>query len=79
MIIVSVHLVSAITGRTTTLGQMSITNDGTSNDPKRGSYEVEVYRKGTLKVQRAGRVENHARLALSVWSLVAKALKSVRF
>ena len=82
MIVVKIELHSALTGEHRTLGHMRITNDGTTQDRKRGNYNVDVMRKGhsayeaSGNVQRTGRVENYPRLSYNVWRLVARALLS---
>lgn len=82
MIVVTVALHSAINGRVSELGRMVISNDGTGENTH-GNYDVRLGRKGASlervldQPQRRGRVERHARLAQSVWSLVAKALLAV--
>jgi hypothetical protein len=79
MLVVKIELHSAITGKVTEIGRMHIVNDGTG-DVERGNYNVELMRRGTeRKVQRFGRVTNHARLSYSVWRLVSKALAAVGF
>ncbi len=79
MILIRVELHSAVTGKVTEIGRMKLTNDG-SGDLKTGNYDVYLMRRGTTdKVQRTGRVEKHARKALSIWTLVSKALKAVEF
>lgn len=84
MIVVTITLHSAITGRQTELGRLIISNDATGT-PTHGNYDVRLGRKGASlerilsAPQRRGRVERHARNALSVWVLVAKALASLRF
>lgn len=83
MIIVRVELHSAITGQVSELARMHISNEGGS--PRRGNYAVQTLRgrdKATLDrgaVQHKGKVLNHARLALHVWHLVAKALAAVGY
>lgn len=83
MIVVKVELHSAITGRVTELGCMVISNDG-AGTRSHGNYDVRLGRKGASIArildapQRRGRVDGHARNALSVWALVAKALTSLR-
>lgn len=85
MIVVKVELHSARTGLTTELGRMLISNDGTGTTTT-GNYDVRVAKKGVTdnqkirqKPQRQGRVVGHKRQSLSIWSLVARALQSVRF
>lgn len=87
MIRVTIELDSAITGKTTTLGVMCIANDGTGSNKKR-NYDVAVVRRGRHEhvipgtmpsdsiVVRRGRVENYPALALNVWRLICRALKS---
>lgn len=79
MIVVTVELHSAITGKVTTLGQAIIANDGTGSST-RGNYTAKIGRKGqTLeqtwsKPQRTGTVTNYPRLSLTIWHLVRRAL-----
>jgi hypothetical protein len=83
MIVVKVELHSAITHEITELGRMIIHNVGGTRT--RGDYGICVGRKGQgnqdilQKPQRLGKVRNHARLAESVWCLVAKALAATRY
>lgn len=83
MIVVKVELHSARTGDVTELGKMIIANDGTQGNGSVGDYDVKVGRKGQTdiqlwqKPQRVGKVLGHRRLALSIWTLVAKALHTV--
>lgn len=82
MILVKIELHSAVTGKITPLGIMTIANDGTSTNPKRGHYDVKLGRKGNLgnvftAPQRTARVEKYPRAAFSVWVLVARALKEL--
>lgn len=82
MIVVTVELHSAVTGKVTTLGQTVIFNVGTSSDGKLGDYGVSVGRKTdvgnlakiTKEPLRRGIVRSHPRLAQNVWRLVLKAL-----
>lgn len=85
MIVVRVELHSANTGEVSEIGRMIIANDGTG-DRDQGNYIVKLGRKGTTlngaiwaKPHREGEVKDYARNAYSVWELVARALKSVRF
>lgn len=83
MIVVRVELHSALTRQVTELARLHICNVGGTAES--GDYEVRTLRgrdtaaldKGI--VQRRGRVLRHARLALHVWHLVAKALTSVGY
>ena len=80
MIIVKIELHSAVTGKVSEIGRMEIANDGKTRDPRRGDYSVCLMQRGTTdRVRRRGEVKNHARLAYSVWVLIAKALASVGF
>lgn len=79
MIVVKVELHSAITGQTTELGRMTIINDGTGSN-EIGHYDVRTMRKGTKNVpNRIGRVEDHKRLTYSIWTLIAKGLRSLKY
>jgi hypothetical protein len=79
MLVVSVDLHNARTGRVWRLGQAIIANDGCGSHT-RGHYLVRIGRRGqTLQEvwthpHRAGRVEHYPRLRLSVWHLVRRAL-----
>jgi hypothetical protein len=87
MIIVTIELLSAITGRRSTLGVARISNDGLASaaNPNRGDYDVEVLRKGAdplrvdAPVTRRSRVTNYARAARPVWDLVTLALKEAGY
>ena len=74
MIRVKIELVSAVDGRTETLGVMEICNEGTGT-AKRGNYSGVVYRKGTMKGLRNGKVKNYPRQSYNVWRLILKMLK----
>ncbi len=79
MIVVKIELHSAITGEVSEIGRMHIVNDA-SGDSTRGNYATALMRRGTTAtVQRRGVVKGHARLAYSVWVLVAKALAGLGF
>lgn len=87
MIVVTISLVSANTGRVSVLGELVISNDGTGT-PDRGNYDVRLGRKpsdGRTNPQRVlanplrtGKVENYPRLTYSVWELVKRALAAVK-
>lgn len=80
MIVIKVELHSAVTGKVSEIGRMTICNDGTSHDPEIGNYDIALMRKNTKDVcQRGGVVQGHRRLSLPIWSLVSKALKSVGY
>jgi hypothetical protein len=82
MLIVRIELHSSRTGKSTEIGRMAITNDGTasdgSGDAPRGNYVVELMRRGRPStVQRRARVEDFPRRSASVWALVRRALNAV--
>lgn len=84
MIEVRVILHSAVTKKSSVIGQTFITNVGGGYDIR--NYKVELMRRGDFrhdaekgKVQREGAVHGHKSLALPIWALVAKALASVGF
>lgn len=85
MIIVTVELDSAVTGQRTELAKMAIANDGTSQSPTVGHYEVRVGRKGqTLKQlwnapQRRGQVKHWPRQSKHVWYLIVRALEEAGY
>lgn len=87
MIVVKVELHSAVSGLVRELARMHIANKGdlSTTNPNRGDYDVttlkgrSAFQLGKRKVQRAGVVLNHARLAEHVWNLVAKALKALDY
>lgn len=80
MIIVRVELLSATTGKLEEIGRMTISNRGDAASGDLGNYDVDLMRRGTEdKVLRRGVVMDHKRLTYSVWTLVSKALKAVRF
>ena len=83
MIIVSVHLLSAVTQKHTELARISICNDGTSSGNRR-NYEVQAFRgRGEalkkMLVQRMARVENHPSEREHVLTLVKKALEKMGY
>lgn len=82
MIRVTIELLSARTGRRTTLGVMDISNDGSlsdgSGDSPRGCYNARMYRRGSWStVQRTGRVEDWPRRSKTVWQLLHKMLDNI--
>jgi hypothetical protein len=79
VIVVKVELHSAVTGKVEEIGRTIIFNRGTGTKTH-GDYEVNLMRRGTKStVLRAGRIEQHPRLAQPVWALVKKALAAVGF
>jgi len=84
MLIVRVELHSAITGERTEIARMEVDNLGTGT-PVRGDYRVRTLRGRSSRaldarhVQREGRVFGHARQAVHVWWLIAKALSAVGY
>lgn len=83
MIIVSVHLASAVTGEVTELARLYIDNIGGTR--QLGDYRVRTLRGRSsaafarAQVQREGRVEKHPRLREHVWNLVANALSATGY
>lgn len=87
MLIVRVELKSAVTGETTELARMHISNAGGTNTL--GNYDVQTLRGRCAEdldrawrnksYTREGKVENHKRLAEHVWHLVGKALKNLGY
>lgn len=75
MIVIKVELHSAITKQITHLGSMVIANDGTG-DTKYGNYWVSLISK-TFQKGRVTQVFKHNRAGLSVWVLIAKAIKAL--
>ena len=64
------------------LGTLVIVNDGTSENPKRGNYDVwrlsagQAIRSFRTRPSR-GRVDNYPRASYSIFELVKRALESV--
>ena len=80
MIIVSIHLKSAITGKLTQIGCMTLCNDAQSSNRRTANYEAAVLRQPKFtSITRSARVENHRRLDKPVWDLVAKALLNMGY
>ncbi|QIG76878.1 hypothetical protein EVC30_049 [Rhizobium phage RHph_Y1_11] len=80
MIIVTIELKSAITKKTTKLGELRIANDGTSTDDKVMHYDGKIMTKPTfMKVTREGKVMGHRRHDLTIWHLVAKMLRNMGY
>lgn len=75
MIVVKIELHSAITKKITHLGSMIITNDGTG-DAKFGNYWISLITKNFNK-GRIAQVLKHNRNGLSIWILLAKAIKAL--
>lgn len=86
MIVVTVELHSALTGKVTLLGKAIIANDGLGSDGV-GHYDVMVGRKGASDLKkiftgstgRIGRVENFPRKRRNVWYLLRRALTSAGY
>ena len=82
MIVVTVELHSAVTGKVTTLGRAVIANDGTGS-VNTGHYDICIGRKGQrdlrrifLRPQWHGRVSAFPRQQLNVWRLLARGLEA---
>ena len=85
MIRVKVELLSAITGETTELARMEISNVGNHPNHNRGNYvghsffgrsKAQLDRRAILKT---GHVTNWPRLEKHIWNLVAKMLKEMGY
>ncbi len=76
MIVVTVKLESAISrDRDRELMRMTICNDGTVTDTRRGDYVARLFRKGSdSEVIRMGRVEDFPKQSYHVGRLVLRAL-----
>lgn len=90
MLRVTIDLISAITGETSTIGTMFIANDGTGT-ASNSSYDVAVCRRGSEEVPcaagvfvdrdrpkaaRCGKVRDYPRQAYNVWRLISRAILS---
>jgi hypothetical protein len=77
MIVVKIELHSAQTGEITEIGRMHLSNTGGLKGDKRGSYTIEVFKRGSNKhVQRHGLVTNFPKKSYSIWRLVLRALRN---
>lgn len=80
MIIVTIELKSAITKKTTKLGELRIANEGHNEDGSVCDYGGKIMTKPTfMKVTREGKVTGHRRNDLTVWHLVAKMLRNMGY
>ena len=79
MIVVKVDLVSANGSKyNRELMHMTITNDGTITDNRRGNYVARLFRKGNkTEVLRMGRVEDFPRQSYHIGRLVLRCLTSL--
>ncbi len=80
MIIVKIELMSAITGKSTEIGRMHISNEGKFTDEKktRCNYIAQIMRRGTIKPLKTTIIENYPRAAYSVWELVRRVLERTK-
>jgi hypothetical protein len=78
MIIIPMVLVSAVNGNKTSLGSITITNDGTGGKNS-GNYDVVQLDKTGKRTVRKGRVERWPRHYRSPVQLLAAALKSLGY
>jgi hypothetical protein len=76
VIVVTVELHSARTGKRTTLGRAVIMNDGTGGAGPRGNYDAVFFRRGQNRALREVRVEGFPRRQLLVWDLLLRALRA---
>ena len=79
MIVIKVDLVSANGSKyNRELMRMTITNDGTSTDNRRGNYLARLFRKGSrTEVIRMGRVKDFPRQSYHIGRLVLRCLAAV--
>lgn len=79
MIVIKIELwPNGFESRKKEIGRMHITNKGTSKEPNRGDYKVEIMRRGTTDiVQKESEVINYPRKSYSVWVLIHRALKTI--
>jgi hypothetical protein len=79
MIVIPIQLKSAISStRDATLGTLVIINDGTSINPNRGNYTVQM-RSKVNRIIREAKVKDHPRKSLPVGTLVRKALEAMKY
>lgn len=85
MLIITIDLYSAVTGKRKNLGTLMIANDGTGTN-SRGNYYAHAFRAGTelkelrnKKPIRKSKILNYPRLTAPVWSLIAEALKGMGY
>lgn len=78
MIVVPIHLVSAISrDNDASLGRVEIGNDGTGT-ATRGSYDVRLYSAGASpRLIRTARVEDWPRAQRPAWRLIAAAFAAL--
>jgi hypothetical protein len=80
MIVVTVELWSAKTGKKTEIGKMHISNIGVSEDMRVGDYSGTVMRKPDFKrVTKHGSIKGHRRLDQPIWNLVRKMLANMGY
>ena len=76
MIVVTVELLSAVTGARTHLGTAVIANDGRGTVTS-GNYDVRLSKRGRpADIWRRGRVEGFPRKRLGAWDLLYRALRA---
>lgn len=61
------------------LGHVTISNDGTSGDPRRGDYAAQVYGDGGRRQLEEAHVFGFPRLRLTGWDLLLRALLAARW
>lgn len=81
MILVRVELHSATTGQVKELARMQISNTGKNkNHPIEGDYTMKIFKSPKFQaVIRRGELFRHRRQSHSVWSLVGKSLRAMRY
>lgn len=76
MLVIRIELWSAITGKRTELGTVTITNVGGTKT--RGNYEVRLFKKGAKKsIWKKGIVEGFPRLRLGAYDLLLRGLAAM--
>lgn len=85
MIVVRVELYSAITGQKTELARMVIANDGMSETPNLGNYDIRTLRGRSQSeldrgvVHKSGKIMRWPRLRKHVWNLVSASLTDMGY
>lgn len=80
MIVVKIELHSARTHKVTQLGELHLSNDDKASreNPRRGTYRVELFRKPKFtSVLKGTVVEDWPRLDKPIWQLLQKALNQL--
>jgi hypothetical protein len=73
MIHVQIHLLSAVNGKKTLIGEAVIANDGTGT-VRNGNYKAKFASKRSGKVWAEAAIQNFPRLSRNVWFLLHRLL-----